>query len=258
MSFAFLRNLAAKSAIAFSVFLCIGVNSAHAGIPVVDGSNLAQNVMTALQTAQSYAQQLQQYQTQLQQYENEIKNTVAPAAYLWDQAKQTIGKITGIVNQVQALRDSNGGALTSYLNNFKDASFYSNSPCFKAAGCSGSTYNQMIQGTLSSTTTTKEANDALLRALDQQQNQLQGDAANLASLQSGATTAIGQMQAIQSANQLSSAMSNNLLQMRALMLAQMQAAAARQAADLDRQAQQDASKAYIRTTTYSASPVVSY
>ena len=30
--------------------------------------------------------QIEQYQTQLQQYENMLQNTMAPAAYIWDQA----------------------------------------------------------------------------------------------------------------------------------------------------------------------------
>ena len=34
--------------------------------------------------------QIEQYQTQLQQYENMLQNTMAPAAYIWDQAQSTI------------------------------------------------------------------------------------------------------------------------------------------------------------------------
>jgi P-type conjugative transfer protein TrbJ len=162
-----------------------------------------------------------------------------------------------VVNQVQNLRNSNG-ALDAYLNNFQNASFYSNSPCFKATGCSGSTYNAMVQSGISASTTTKQANDSLLRTLDQQQAQLQADSANLQQLQSGATSAVGQMSAIQSANQLASATNNNLLQLRALLIAQQQAAAAKQAAELDKQAQQDAASAYVHTATFTASPAVSY
>lgn len=252
------RDLAAKALLAATVFFGFGVNAAHAGIPVIDGSNLTQNVMTALQTAQSYAQQLQQYSTQLQQYETEIKNSVAPAAYLWDQAQQTISKITSVMNQVQSLRDSNGGALTAYLGNFKDANFYSNSPCFKATGCSGSSYNQMLQNAVTGSMTTKQANDAWMHALDQQQAQLQVDAANLASMQTGTTSAIGQMQALQSANQIASSTANNLLQLRAILIAQQQAAAAKAEADQDKEAQQSAATAYIHKATFTASTAVSY
>jgi P-type conjugative transfer protein TrbJ len=253
MRFGILKNLAAKYLVCIAVVGAGFVTSAHAGIPVIDGSNLAQNVMTAAQTAETYAKQLQQYETQLEQYETQLKNTVAPAAYIWDQAQMTINKITSVMNAVQTLRDSNGGALTAYLNQFKDANFYSNSPCFKAAGCSGSQWNAMLQNSVSGSVTSKQANDAWLHALDQQQQQLQTDSANLQSLQAGATTAVGQMQAIQSANQLSSSMSNNLLQLRAVILAQQQAEAAKRAADLDKQAQQTAGEANARSGTFSAS-----
>jgi P-type conjugative transfer protein TrbJ len=252
MKFGLLRNLAAKLTLAFSLFAGFGVNVAHAGIPVIDAGNLTQNIVQALQTVSMYAQQIQQYQTQLQQYETEIKNSVAPAAYLWDQAQSTINKITGLVNQVENLRNSNG-ALDAYLNNFQNAGFYSNSPCFKATGCSGSDWNQLAQKSITGSQTSKSANDALLRSLDQQQAQLQSDAANLSQMQTAATTAVGQMSAIQSANQLASATNNNLLQIRALLIAQQQAVAAKRAADLDKDAQTSAAESNARSGTFKAS-----
>lgn len=255
MKLGLLKKVTVRLTVSIAMFIGVGINAAHAGIPVIDSSNLTQNVMTALQTAQQYAQQIQQYQTQLQQYETQIKNSVAPAAYLWDAANSTITKITSLVNQVNNLHSSQ---LDSYLSNFQNASFYSSSPCFKATGCSGTTYNQMVQNGLSASATTKQANDQLLKTLDQQQSQLQTDAANLSSMQNNATTAVGQMSAIQSANQLASATNNNLLQLRALILAQQQAAAAKSAADLDKQAKQDAASAYVHTATFTASPSVSY
>ena len=57
--------------------------SPSTGIPVIDVSNLAQNVVTAMKQVSAYAQQVQQYQLQLQQYANQVKNTVAPATQIW-------------------------------------------------------------------------------------------------------------------------------------------------------------------------------
>ena len=48
----------------------------------------------------------------------------------------------------------------------------------------------------------KKANDAVFKALDEQQETLQSDADNLADLQTQATGAQGQMEAIQAANHL--------------------------------------------------------
>ena len=49
-------------------------------MPVIDYSNLTQNITTALHQVSAYAQQVQQYQLQLQQYANQVRNTVAPVA----------------------------------------------------------------------------------------------------------------------------------------------------------------------------------
>jgi P-type conjugative transfer protein TrbJ len=40
--------------------------------------------------------QIEQYRTQLQQYENMLQNTIAPAAYIWDQAQATINGLMDI------------------------------------------------------------------------------------------------------------------------------------------------------------------
>lgn len=92
----------------------------------------------------------------------------------------------------------------------------------------------------------KKANDAVLQGVDQQQKTLVNDAANLRSLQSQATGATGQMQAIQAANQLASAQTNQLLQIRGLLVAQQAAAATRAQVVADREAQQAAAAAQLR------------
>jgi conjugal transfer/entry exclusion protein len=44
-----------------------------AGIPVIDGTNVVQTTISAVNNVQAVAKQIQQYQTQLQQYENMLK-----------------------------------------------------------------------------------------------------------------------------------------------------------------------------------------
>ncbi|WP_455737772.1 hypothetical protein [Aquipseudomonas alcaligenes] len=85
------KNLAAKFLILLPLLGCLTTPSTHAGIPVIDGGNLTQNMLTALESiaqtlkqAEQYAKQVEQYQTQLEQYENQLQNTAAPAAYIWD------------------------------------------------------------------------------------------------------------------------------------------------------------------------------
>jgi hypothetical protein len=49
--------------------------------------------MTAIESVAQTLKQIEQYQTQLQQYENMLQNTMAPAAYIWDQAQSTINRL---------------------------------------------------------------------------------------------------------------------------------------------------------------------
>ena len=77
------------------------LTSPGTGIPVIDYSNLVQNVMTALKQVAAYAQQVQQYQLQLQQYANQVKNTVAPVAQVWQAAQGTMNSVMGTVSMFQ-------------------------------------------------------------------------------------------------------------------------------------------------------------
>jgi P-type conjugative transfer protein TrbJ len=63
---------------------------ALAGIPVVDGVNLSQTTVTAIQSVAAVTKQIEQYKIQLQQYQNMLQNTAAPASYFRSQADQTI------------------------------------------------------------------------------------------------------------------------------------------------------------------------
>lgn len=68
--------LAAKTALAAVLAGSIIITPAQAGIPVIDGGNLVQNVMTAIESVAQTLKQIEQYQTQLQQYENMLQNTI--------------------------------------------------------------------------------------------------------------------------------------------------------------------------------------
>ena len=69
----------------------------------------------------------------------------------------------------------------------------------------------------------------MVKGIVQQQAQIQADAANLQRLQSQASTADGQMKALMAANELAALQQEQLLQIRALLLQEQQALAARNA-----------------------------
>ena len=61
------KILAAKIP-ALAIFLALNTfSTAYAGIPVVDGVNLEQNIMSAMEAVAQTTKQIQQYQMQLQQ-----------------------------------------------------------------------------------------------------------------------------------------------------------------------------------------------
>ena len=129
------KNLAAKIP-ALAILLALNTSStAYAGIPVVDGANLEQNIMSAMEAVAQTTKQIQQYQMQLQQYENQLQNTMAPAAYIWDQAQGTINDLTQATNTLAYYRNQLG-SLDAYLGKFQDVAYYRGSPCFSKEGCS--------------------------------------------------------------------------------------------------------------------------
>jgi P-type conjugative transfer protein TrbJ len=178
------RFLAAKTALA-AVLAGSIITPVQAGIPVIDGGNLVQNVMTAIESVAQTLKQIEQYQTQLQQYENMLQNTIAPTAYIWDQAQSTINGLMNAVNTLDYYKNQLG-SLDAYLGKFQDVSYYRSSPCFSAAGGSDAERAAMEQNRRLASESQKKANDALFKGLEQQQRNLTGDARQLERLQSPA------------------------------------------------------------------------
>ena len=216
--------------------------NAKAGIPVIDGGNLTQNVLTAMESVAQTLKQIEQYQTQLQQYENMLQNTAAPTAYIWDQASQTMDRLRSAIDTLDYYKRSLG-SIDGYLGKYQDVAYYRASPCFSGAGCSEAEWAAMNENRRLASESQKRANDALFKGLAQQQENMQADARQLERLQSAATTADGQVKAIQYANQLASHQSNQLLQIRGLMVAQQNALVVRMQAQADLEAKQQAAHA---------------
>jgi type IV secretion system protein TrbJ len=215
------------------------IPQAYAGIPVIDGANLSQNVVTALQSVAMALQQIQQYETQLQQYQNMLQNTAAPASYIWDQAQATINGLLNVINTLKYY-ENQLGSLNAYIGKFQDVNYYQASPCFTGQSCSAADMAALASNQQLASQSQKKANDAIFQGLKLQQTNLQNDASTLASLQSSAQGASGQLQAIGYANQLASQQANQLLQIRSLLMVQQNAVATKMQADADKEAQQTA------------------
>ena len=228
------------------------------GDVVFDPTNIVQTTTSAIENVAQTLKQVEQYGTQLQQYENQLKNTVAPAAYVWDQANSTMNKLRGATDTLSYYKQQ-AGSIDGYLSKFQDVNYYRGSPCFSSGvSCSPAERAAIQQSQVLGSQAQKKANDGMFQGLDQQQNNLQSDAAQLELLQSQASSADGQMKAIQAANQLSSNQANQLLQIRSLMMAQQNAIATKMQADADREAQYAAASEQLRRSKYQKSPVVNW
>lgn len=223
-----------------------------AGIPVIDGANLSQNLVSAFENVTQTLKQIQQYKTQLDQYRNMLQNTAAPAMYIWDQARKTMNDLRTALDTLQYYKRTLGN-INTYLGQFKTPAAYRSSPCFSARGCSTKDWRDLHASQDLGAESQKRAIDAMLRTVDHQQDALQADAQQLQRLQSNAQGAKGQMEALAYASQLASQQSNQLLQIRALLIAQQNMTAARYQALADREALARASDEASFKSTYKAS-----
>jgi P-type conjugative transfer protein TrbJ len=233
--------------------LLIGVPFApmrsHAAMPVIDAVNLKQNLISAVEAVAQTAHQIEQYKTQLQQYENQLQNTAAPSAYIWDQANQTMSDLMRAIDTLNYYKQQLG-SIEAYLRNYGDEDFYKASPCFSVDGCTDAQRQVLNDSQRRGSEAQKKANDAVFRGLDRQQEQITQDAQQLVRLQTSAQSVEGQMQAIQHANMLASHQTNQLLQIRSLLIAQQNADATRAQVVADREAKESAASAYLRASTY--------
>ncbi|QKV55131.1 P-type conjugative transfer protein TrbJ [Comamonas antarctica] len=234
----FPRSLAARALLACT----LGATAARSGgIPVFDGSNFVQNAKTASESAQQTMKQIKQYELQLKQYANMQQNTAAPAHEVWDQATQTMGRLRSTLDTLNQYRQL-AGSIDAHLQQFKDVEGHRSTECFHTR-CSASQWSQKMQEQgRRGAQAQKSANDALLRGLDQQHQAMQVDARQLERLQAGAKNASGQMQALGAANQFASHLALQLQQIRALLIAQQTAMAARQQVLADREALAEAAQ----------------
>lgn len=235
-------TLAAKIGLVMAAVVAPLAAPASAQLAVVDVANVHQSTTTALQSVAAVQKQIQQYQTQLQQYQNMLTNTLAPEAYIWSQAQSAMNGLQNTTNSLNFLSTSSGG-IDNYLNQFKNPNFYRSSPCFSANGCSAAEYASVKANQDAKQATAMATNEAVMRGIQQQQGQLQTEAATLQTMQRNAQGAQGQAQALGYANQFAANQANQLMQIRSLLMNQQAAATALQQAQADQLALQTAASA---------------
>jgi P-type conjugative transfer protein TrbJ len=95
-----MKFLAAKAALVVALSAGSITPWRRPAFPSSTAPTWSQNIMTAIESRWPRRSSKLSSTTQLQQYENQLQNTVAPAAYIWDQAQSTIN---GLMNAVDTL-----------------------------------------------------------------------------------------------------------------------------------------------------------
>lgn len=195
--------------------------------------------------------QLDQYKQQLRQYDNLLQNTKSLNNFQWDDANHTINNLVRTTDTLGEYKKQ-AGSLENYLNRYQTSDYYSRNSCMNG-GCTREQRAQLEQNKIDAANAQKKSRDAMMRGLDEQQQTLTRDAANLERLQKQAKDADGQKQAIQAASQLASSEANQLLQIRSLLVSQHTAEVTREAEKANREAMEEAADARFRAGTFKKS-----
>jgi hypothetical protein len=214
------------------------------GIPVADGLNLSQNIVTAannvrqaLQQVQQYRIQLEQYQTQYKQYMMQVRDmqSWSDANYTWENVQDVLDNLNDITNKIEyyddTVRDIHG-----YLEKFQDVAYYEHSPCFTDDGCSDAERELIEINRRNASKDQKQANDAMFEMVQKQKEQLRMDSSNLEQERQRASTAKEQKAILAHANQFALEQTKQLMQIRALLVAQQEAVSAEMRRNADEEA----------------------
>lgn len=229
------------------------ITSFATGAPVFDIANYYQNFRMIMNQASQLKSQVEQYKYQIDQYQNMVQNTNSLTSYQWDNADSIINNLLDATNTIDYYKAEAGG-FQGYLDKFQSAEYYQKRPCFNGSRpCTSEELKKISQNKMNASVAEKRANDAMLKGIDKQQQNLKKDSERLRTLQAQAQTADGQMKALQAASQLASHQSNQLLQIRSLMVAQQNAQAVRDASSANKEAIVAAGDERFRAGTFQKS-----
>ena len=225
-----MKNLLLLAAITFSGFIG-GIKHGHA-MAVFDGSNLAQNLISAQEAIKNTQNQIQQLTTQLNQYKRMLQDAANPGSWGWGDIQDTLNQLKNSMGSINSISGSAGG-MNQFLDNFGSHSKYHESGQYYGTGNPA-----LYGGDLAGLDLQKQSADDMLKLIKEQQEAMQKYSDDLESLKGKASSAEGQQEAIQAGNELASMQIQLLSQIHALLMAQNTMIAAQLETETNRQAQQ--------------------
>ncbi|HTP29476.1 MAG TPA: P-type conjugative transfer protein TrbJ [Anaeromyxobacteraceae bacterium] len=216
---------------------------------VIDLANLVQNTRTALQMVESVLKEVEIIHNQITQIENMVQNTTGWAG-LWDrEALPRLQRLGGVIDQEQAI---------AYQMADIDGAFRRRFPGYRPVADWGREYALWTQTTMDTLRGT--LNTAGLHA-----ENFATEQARFQTLETMSDSAAGRMQALQVGNMMAGEQLQQLVKLRQVILAQMNAQNVYMANQTNREAQQDATESqWIRngvnhlpstTSTFSSTPM---
>lgn len=177
-------------------------------------------------------------------------NTGMNASRTWDtyKVKETTQSMATATDTLSGY--SQNGGLNQHLATFKDTATYQANKCLTKSGCSAADMAAIKQSELLASQAQKRANDGLARGIALQQEQLKEDADRLENLRNNVNNAQGTNSMLSYMAQFQGQQSDQIANMRALMVAQNNAQVARNQAVVNREALEAASATQLRQGTY--------
>ena len=214
-----------------ALFISVGCSEGFA-LAVFDGSNLAQNVVSAQEAIRHTQNQIQSLTNQLNQYKRMLQDAMNPGSWGWGDIQDTLNQLQNTMGTINSITGSAGG-LDQFLDSFGSHSMYRESGEYYGTGNPA-----LYSGDLAGMDMQKQSADDMLKLIKEQQEAMQRYSDDLESLKSKASSAEGQQEAIQAGNELASMQIQLLSQIHALLLAQNTMLAAQLETETNRQAQQ--------------------
>lgn len=202
-----------KYALCFALAISITTTPAYAIIPVIDATNLAENILSAARALQSNINEAQMIYNQMRQLQNEARNLASLPTSIQNSLNGSMQDLQNVLRNTQGLV-YNYKALQSQFDRLY--------PDFKAFnGMSGNDYSRQVDAW--SNQTMQAIQDAM-RAQGLVVNTAQ-DGADLNALVSASQSASGNLSALQAGNQISALMVKQLVQLQQIVSASSRAQA---------------------------------
>lgn len=214
--------------------------AAQPAAPVVDLTNWAQNMLTALENVDQTLQAIRSYQVQLQELEAALQSTAAVPVHTWDRLQSIRNNFEGLVRDLKNYR----GFLTDindYMKQLGDPDFYRRSHCYGPnIDCPRLAWQRVLQAQVMMERRVAAARarslDQLEAAINHSEGAMATEATEVAQLRRASEGATGQFEAAQLGNELQAATVQQMLQLRATMIARDRVSMVQQRADAARQA----------------------